>query len=325
MRRAVLLFPMMLAWVAAQAPGGAALAADVETQAAAGTGAVVLPPGFWATWGDGRAELDGYALTQPRYGQPRQGEAVLIYVAETFTAAQRVKSDGGHGDEYPVLKLNQTRRFQTGVYDYATQSSAWVRLDGRLPRGVAPKLSLSVQEWCGHVWSQLLVDPPSMRWIQHSYFDGEGDREQTTAVPEGGVMGDLLPVLLRGLVGELVRPGGTITVPYLPTLLDGRLDHAAPTWTQATIHRAERTTFLERPTGSYHAETWTVAVQGGLTTTWYVQASEPHLILGWERSDGETAVLTGTMRAAYWEEHDPGDEAMRARLGLPGREWPSGK
>ncbi len=26
---------------------------------------------FWAAWGDGKAELDGYQLKQPRYGQPR--------------------------------------------------------------------------------------------------------------------------------------------------------------------------------------------------------------------------------------------------------------
>ena len=32
--------------------------------------------GFWSHWGDGRAEVVGYKLTQPRYGEPRAGEAV---------------------------------------------------------------------------------------------------------------------------------------------------------------------------------------------------------------------------------------------------------
>lgn len=310
MRRAVLLVSLALAVLAGDAISGS------DPSAAS------LPAGFWATWGDGKAEIDAYALTQPRYGQQRQGELVLIYVAETFTAAQRVKSDGGHKDEYPVLKLNQSRHFQTGIYDYRTMSSAWARLDGRLPRGLAPKLTLSVQEWCGHVWSQLLVDPPSMRWIEHSYFDGSGDRELKLPARDDGVMADLLPILLRGFLGELVPPGGSITVPYLPSLLDARLDHVEPAWTEATIHRAERTTYLERSTGSYYAETWTVAVKGGHTTTWFVQASDPHLILGWLRSDGEEAVLTGTLREVYWKEHDPGDEALRAKLGLPTPSWP---
>jgi len=73
-----------------------------------------LPPAaagaaFWDVWGDGKAELDGYRLLVPRYGELRRGEAVQIWVTETFTAGQRVKSDGGHPDEFPVLKLNDVR------------------------------------------------------------------------------------------------------------------------------------------------------------------------------------------------------------------------
>ena len=49
--------------------------------------------GFWDHWGDGSAELAGYRLTQPRYGQARRGEAVFVTVTEEFTRATRVKSD----------------------------------------------------------------------------------------------------------------------------------------------------------------------------------------------------------------------------------------
>ena len=35
---------------------------------------------FWAHWGDGRAEMNGYRLIQPRYGAPRTGTALLIFV-----------------------------------------------------------------------------------------------------------------------------------------------------------------------------------------------------------------------------------------------------
>ena len=40
-----------------------------------------LPEGFWEHWGDGKAELNGYKLVQPRYGEKRRGEAVLVEVA----------------------------------------------------------------------------------------------------------------------------------------------------------------------------------------------------------------------------------------------------
>lgn len=37
---------------------------------------------FWEHWSDGRAELSGYDLVQPRYGEKRHGRAVLVFVTE---------------------------------------------------------------------------------------------------------------------------------------------------------------------------------------------------------------------------------------------------
>src|SRR5262249_62134589 len=48
---------------------------------------------FWKTWGDGRGELCGYDLETPRYGAPRRGVAVTIFVTETFSSSRPVKSD----------------------------------------------------------------------------------------------------------------------------------------------------------------------------------------------------------------------------------------
>lgn len=272
------------------------------------------PEGFWEHWGDGQAELSGYALTQARYGELRQGEAVLIYVTETFTDAQRVKSDGGHPDEYPVLKLNDSRHFGTGIYDYRTMTSAWVRLDGGAPLGLPAKISTSVQEWCGHAWLQLLVDPGRYRLTQHSYFDGEGDRAAEAKVPEGALFGDALPLLVRGLAGELLAPGASRTAPYLGTLLDARLTHKDPSWGRATLSRSAAT--APAPGTETPAWTWELTVEGGLSTRWYVEEAAPHRLLGWSRSDGEEARVLRTLRTAYWTQNHEGDERLRAELGL---------
>ena len=67
---------------------------------------------FWKHWGDGQAELNGYRLTQPRYGARRAGSAVLIFVTEDFSDSLRVKADPGKHpatDVYPVMKLNFVR------------------------------------------------------------------------------------------------------------------------------------------------------------------------------------------------------------------------
>src|SRR4029078_6957455 len=99
--------------------------------------------------------MRSYCLVTLLCGQLRHGRTVLVFVTEDFTDAQRVKSDGGHEDEYPVLKVNEARDFQTGVYDYNVMTSAFVRIDGKGAFGMPVKVSTSIQEWCGHVYEQL--------------------------------------------------------------------------------------------------------------------------------------------------------------------------
>jgi len=87
---------------------------------------------FWKHWGDGRAELNGYRLTQPRYGALRSGSAVLIFVTEDFSDEWRVKTEsraGAPSGVYPVLKLNLLRQFQTGIYDSGRFRAIVFRMD----------------------------------------------------------------------------------------------------------------------------------------------------------------------------------------------------
>src|SRR5678815_2466082 len=169
------------------------------------------------------------------------GTAVLVYVTETFTEAQRVKSDGGHSDEMPVLKLNEVRDFQTGISDYNVLTSTFVVLDGSLPIGIPTKVSMGVQEWCGNVYEQLLFWPDRLERTLHSYFDGEGDRKETMAIPARGIDGDALPIVVRGLTGDLVPPGGERTVSVLDRILDSRFQHEPPRFRSSAIRRAAGT------------------------------------------------------------------------------------
>ena len=50
---------------------------------------------FWKHWGDGQAEISTYKLVTPRYGEKREGQAVLIYVTEDMSDTLRVKADPG--------------------------------------------------------------------------------------------------------------------------------------------------------------------------------------------------------------------------------------
>jgi hypothetical protein len=253
---------------------------------------------------------------EPRYGELREGEAVLIFVTETFTAGQRVKSDGGHPDEFPVLKLNDSREFQTGIYDYDVMTSTFARLDGGLPLGVPTKVSLSVSEWCGNVYDQLLIDEKRYRRSRHSYFDGEADLSTEEKLVPGGILGDTVPILVRGLTGPWPAVGETFEVPYLPTLLDARFAHSDLAWTTATFSRSPAISEITVPAGTFRVWTVEQKLADGKITTWAVEEAAPHRIVRWERSDGEKAELTGSIRAKYWEQNANGGEAALRDLGL---------
>ena len=278
---------------------------------------------FWSHWGDGRAELSGYRLQQPRYGSSRAGTAILIYVTEDFSDSLRVKADPGKhpaSDVYPVLKLNAVRDFQTGIYDYNVMTSTFARV---APGWPIAKVSFSSQEWCGHVWHQLLPRGDSLAGLSHSYFDGEADRTEKLALPEGGVMEDALPILVRGWAGEYLPPGASRTVPLLPSLLRARLEHKPLAWGRAKISVAAEPSSVTVPAGRFEVRAWIVEpAGGGPVSTYEVETVPPYRLVRWSTDAGEKAELTGSERLAYWTLNGPGGEASLKSLGLEAQTLP---
>src|SRR5262245_47933646 len=119
----------------------------------------VASSAFWQRWGDGRAELSGYRVTTSRYGEPREGRVVLIYVTEPHDARTWVKDDHGdvpEADRVQVLKLNQMLTFRTGIYPYAVMTSVFSPVDGMFPERFEPvKITFAAQEWCGSVYQKV--------------------------------------------------------------------------------------------------------------------------------------------------------------------------
>ena len=159
---------------------------------------------FWETWGDGKAEMSAYETTFPRYGELRNGVAVAIVVTETFSEEVRVKADPGKhlaNDEIPVIKLNFVEDFPTGIYDYNLMTSSFSALKpfSTFPQGTPMKISFSSQEWCGHVYSQIIPRNNEIQHTSHSYFDGEADQNETLPWKKGGITEDSLLLWARGL------------------------------------------------------------------------------------------------------------------------------
>jgi hypothetical protein len=262
--------------------------------------ACALAADFDTYWHDGKAELNGYRLTVSRYGQPRTGQAVLIYVTEPFSDSRRVKVDDpgkNPRDVVDVLKLNLVRDFQTGIYDYNTMVSVFVRTSDFSP----VKTTFSSAEWCGHVFEELNFTRGRVTGFYNSYFDGETARRDL-AWPANGITEDSLWILLRGLRGEYLKPGQKKTVPLLTGVYSGRLGHKQPTWTDAGIERVENI--------------YIVKLADGRTGKFTIEPDYPHRITHWEMPPDISAELTGSARLEYWKLHDNGHESYLKELGL---------
>jgi hypothetical protein len=272
---------------------------------------------FWAHWGDGRAELNGYRTVQPRYGAPRHGTQVLIFVTEDMSERLRVKVEerSKHEDAFPVMKLNTIEDFRTGIYDYNVMTSTFCRA---APGWPVAKISFSSQDWCGHVYHQLLPRSGRVAGSHHSYFEGEADGTEDLPLPEDGVFEDALPVLLRGWLGEYLAAGESRAVPLLPRLFRSRLQHRPLAWERARIERSAATSEVRVPAGTFRVWTWRVETAGGATTTFEIEADPPYRLVRRTGSGGERAELLGSTRLAYWKLNAPGGEVHLRELGLEG-------
>ncbi len=280
-------------------------------------------PAFDATWRDGKAELDGYRLGIARYGHPRTGRAVAIYVTEPFSRARHVKVDDPSrdpADVVDVLKLNLVRDFQTGIYDYHTL----VSLFANTADFSALKIAFSSSEWCGQVYEELNVKGSTLSQRVASYFDGESG-EQTLATPAGGVHEDELFVRLRGLRGAWLAPGEKRTVPFLASPFWRRLAHRPTQWSRATVERLPRTEVARVPAGAITADVYVVRPEDGREGRFWVERAHPHRIARWAWTPpaganplggADSGELTGSTRLDYWRTHDPGDERLLRTLGL---------
>ena len=276
--------------------------------------------GFDARWHDGRAELDGYRYSIVRYGAKREGQAVMIFVTEPWSESKRVKVEDhlrNPADTFEVLKLNLVRDFQTGIYDYNTMVSLFVRT-----RDFSPvEVSFSSAEWCGHVYHKVRFDRDAVTEELRSYFEGEsGDRSLKRVEP--GIPEEALFVLLRGLREDYVGPKGRRDIELLSGMMESRLRHRPLAWTRARIERTSESVSV--PAGTWtSAILYVVTLNDGRTGRFWVEPTGDRRILKWtwtgpgvNTESSETGELTGSFRTAYWKENGPGDDRLLRSLGL---------
>ena len=254
-------------------------------------------------WYNSEAEITSYKLEQARYGEIREGSAILVFVTEPFLSDEQVKADRNNSSNISVLKLNATKEFKTGVYPYSIMQSIFYPVANNQH---ALKISCSIQEWCGHVYTQL-NNRDEFEITSHSYFENEADENFNLSK---SILENELWTQLR--INPKSLPTGNIQI--VPSFEFLRLRHV--------------------PLKSYNANAvlnetaYTVSypdLDRGITINF--KAQFPYEIESWEekfisgfgdkaKKMSTKATRVKTIKSDYWNKNSNNDSFLRQTLGL---------
>ena len=270
---------------------------------------------FYEYWGDGRAEVSSYKVVEFRYGEERSGYGVLIFVTEDVNRNTliKVESKTPKQDRVYALKLNNVLKFTTGVYDYSVMTSVFSAIEPSMQSEPFEliKLSLSSQEWCGHVFEEVRVTDDRLLGDLISYFEREGRQQWSFDQPHEFASEDHLLIRIRELKGAFMAEGESRTMTMLPSLWQFRIRHQERKLVEVTLAKGTREGVNIDGT-EYQAVPWTWSYGKREKTVW-VETAYPHRILRWESSNGRGELMV-SKRMPYWGLHGIGDEHLRDEL-----------
>ena len=266
-----------------------------------------LSPEFKSYWYAGEAELTSYALKQARYGELRDGTAVLVYVTEPFLSDKQVKANRKNEESVSVLKLNATKKYLTGIYPYSIMSSTFYPVDNDRH---ALKVSNSVQEWCGQVYAQL-NNRDDFEVMAHSYFESEADQDLN--LPKTWLENEFWTILR--IDPSSLPVGEHQVVPSFEYIRLGHIPFKAVTAQLANSVNGDSATY----TVSYPEIRRELRIR--------YNPEFPFDILGWEETfssgfgpDAEELTSTATkitsLKTPYWQKNSNKDVVLRDSLGL---------
>jgi hypothetical protein len=257
-------------------------------------------------WYDGQAEISSYTLSQARYGELRDGTAVLLYVTEPFSQKSFAKADNPSKADISVMKLNFMKNFKTGIYPYSLMTSTFFPMKG----GNSLKVTSSMQEWCGHVFFEL-KNTTNYEVSLHSYFEGESFEkkklEKTLLEDDVWTMIRLNPQKLP--IGKMNIIPSLSMLRFLHKDLKGyECEMDLKTTNETTVYRL-----------SYPDLKRTISIT--------FENKFPNKVLSWEESypDGfdinpkiltSTGKLIKTIKLDYWNKNTNQDGLWRQKLGL---------
>ncbi len=260
-------------------------------------------------WYAGKAEVNSYTIRQSRYGEERNGKAMMIFVTEDLSINKQVKLDDpdkAGTDKASVLKLNMTKNFVTGIYPYSMMLSTFTPIDNNhIPHTL--KVTMTIQEWCGQVFSQVNLKHKNYVITGHSYFEKEGDENLNLKV---AWLEDELWNRIR--LDPQSLPIGEVEM--IPGLFFSRLNHIGLNIEKTNCSK-EETSDLVVYTITYPLHQRSIAIE--------FEKAFPHSIKGWtetQEQNGKTYTTTATLDKQlitdYWTKNKNEFLYLRDSLGL---------
>ncbi len=269
---------------------------------------------YWYGYG---AEISRYQLTFSRYGVPREGNAILIFVTEDFLPNQQVKAEifNSRKKSIPILKLNSIHRFETGVYDYSIMQSIFTPILFSQTKASTYKVTTTVQDWCGHVFSQLNLQKEFYKGTVFSYFEKEGDKQFYL---KKALLEEELWMKIR--INPKALPEGEFEC--IPSSLTSTIRHMTP-----KVLKAKATLSIEKvdKQSLYRYTIEYLFIPRKLSI--YFTQGFPYHIISWEEIQELSfrkkkilaktkAVRTHALMLDYWNHNSLKDEKIRSKLGL---------
>ena len=282
---------------------------------------------FYRYWHDKGAEICRYNLEQYHYGETHKGEVFLIFVTELFNTKKQVKSDDHHPSHNitEILKINQIRRFQTGIYDYSAMLSVFKPI-ALTTFTNALKITLSIQEWCGQTFYQLnhttdkKENKNGYKLKGFSYFESAGD---DSIELDNALLEDELLLTIRINPKSLPLSSTDNPTKIIPSLLYYRLNHQKPQIEYPKI--SQKPIIYKYKRHKHDAILYTMIYEDIKRELQIVYEKDfPHRIFSWQEIDHNgnlkskkkttKATLENIIFSDYWNKNKNRDKKLRKKL-----------
>jgi hypothetical protein len=248
-------------------------------------------------WNDNRAEVAVYDAERVVDEKPRPFRETLIISrvelnVNTLTEAEKAKRH----ETVTALKFNTAGRVEGANYPRSYLTSVYARADNP---ATVHKISAGGQDWMGNRFRiYTSTDGEDGTLTGHTYLPPDGDRTVFLDRDQADLFEDDLPLALRAMP---LDGGFELKTRLWSSLAEGA---ALEPQSSTAVIKVAGEDLVHCHAGAINCWKVTVDRQGSVDTYW-MEKSDPHILVRMETADGRKRVLYARARWSYWDKRLP--------------------